>query len=159
MSPDVAKRKMALILEYVKQLEKYRDFSFDRYMKNRFAVERILELLIVTASDLVFHLLSERKEPPPVAYSAAFLRAGETGLITNGLAERLAKAAGMRNVLVHGYETIDHRLVFKSMEKALKDFPELVKQVGKVFEKKKVSSKKTGRLREERPGDLGTGRL
>ncbi len=140
MSPDVAKRKIALILEYVTHLEKYRGISFDRYMRNRFAIERILELLIVTASDLVFHLLTQRKEPPPVAYSAAFLRAGETGLITNGLAERLAKAAGMRNVLVHGYETVDHRLVFKSVERALRDFPELVKQVKRTLPHERSAS-------------------
>lgn len=134
MSPDVTKRKIALIVQYLDDLARYRGISYDDYLKNRYAIERILELVVMTAADLVFHLLAAREESTPVSYGSAFLRAGETGLIKVELAERLAKAAGMRNVLAHGYETIDHRLIHQSVGQTLSDFTEFTRQIEKTME-------------------------
>jgi uncharacterized protein YutE (UPF0331/DUF86 family) len=62
VSPDVAKRKIALITQYLDDLARYRGLSFEEHLKNRYAIERILELVIMTAADLVFHLLAHGYE-------------------------------------------------------------------------------------------------
>ena len=38
------------------------------------------------------------------------------------MAESLAKAAGMRNILVHDYGEIDYEIVFKSIKQAIQDY-------------------------------------
>jgi len=43
----------------------------------------------------------------PATYAEAFRRLHEAGVLEAGLAERLARAAGFRNVLVHAYERLD----------------------------------------------------
>jgi uncharacterized protein YutE (UPF0331/DUF86 family) len=43
----------------------------------------------------------------PPSYSDAFRRLAEHGVIDHALAERLARAAGFRNVVVHAYAEID----------------------------------------------------
>ncbi|MFO7890473.1 MAG: DUF86 domain-containing protein [bacterium] len=129
MTPEVLARKLTVMTKYLNELKKYSDISFDTYLKDHYAVERIFELLIITACDIIFHLLTKNNEPPPSTYSSAFIRAGKKGLIDRELSERLSKAAGMRNILVHGYEEIDDRLVYESIQGALKDFNQFVEEM------------------------------
>lgn len=95
-------------------------------MKNHYEVERILELLIETSSDLIFHELS-KKVSTPDSYREAFIAAGKENIIPKALAGRLALACGMRNILVHEYEEIDYKLVHKSIKTALHDFADFIK--------------------------------
>lgn len=47
----------------------------------------------------------------PPTYAEAFSRLAEAGVLPEDLAARLARAAGFRNLLVHGYERLDLRRV------------------------------------------------
>lgn len=129
MSPEVLARKLKLMTKYLNELKPYKEVSFEQYLKDHYAVERILELLIITACDIIFHILTERNEPPPSTYGSAFIRAGEIGLIEKKLSESLSQAAGMRNILVHVYEDIDDRLVYESIQGALKDFNQFINEM------------------------------
>lgn len=131
MSPEVLTRKLKLMTIYLKDLKGFKNITFEEYLQNHYTIERILELLIMTACDIIFHLLSERNEPPPTTYSSAFKRAGELGLIERKLSEKLAQAAGMRNILVHGYEEIDNQLVYGSISDALKSFNQFINEMKK----------------------------
>ncbi len=129
MSPDVIRKKLVSITAYLNDLLPYKDISFDEFMKRHYEIERLLELLVITASDTTFHLISARGEPVPASYRAAFLRAGEMGIISEELSKSLALGAGLRNILVHEYEEIDYRLVHKSIPTAIKDFTALIKEL------------------------------
>jgi len=122
MSPEVLHKKLSALSGYLTDLRRHEGISFDRFMERHYEIERILELLIMTASDIVFHLLVSAGEPPPVSYRAAFLRAGELGIISSGLSERLALSAGMRNILAHEYEEIDYQAVNASIPAAIRDY-------------------------------------
>ena len=121
MTSEVLARKLKFMTKYLHELKTYKEVSFEQYLKDHYAVERILELLIITACDIIFHLLTERNEPPPTTYGSAFIRAGEIGLIEKKLSESLSQAAGMRNILVHVYEDINDRLVYESIQGALNE--------------------------------------
>lgn len=47
----------------------------------------------------------------PPTYADAFGRLAEAGVLHQDLADRLSRAAGFRNLLVHGYERLDLRRV------------------------------------------------
>lgn len=47
----------------------------------------------------------------PPTYAAAFRVLADAEIIDSALADRLARAAGFRNLLVHAYATLDLRLV------------------------------------------------
>lgn len=72
MSPEVVKRKLELLIKYLEDLKKFKVISYEEFMENHYTVERILELLVITSSDLIFHLLAKKKEPIPSSYSVAF---------------------------------------------------------------------------------------
>ena len=88
-------------------------------------MERLLELLVQVATDIVAHLVAE-KGMTPASYRETFVIAGREGLLPEELAGRLTEAAGMRNVLVHLYEDIDYEIVAASVERALSDFRRFV---------------------------------
>jgi len=67
------------------------------------AVQMTIDL--ATAACLHFKL------PAPGTYAEAFRHLGEAGVLDRGLAERLAAAAGFRNLVVHAYQALDLKRV------------------------------------------------
>jgi uncharacterized protein YutE (UPF0331/DUF86 family) len=65
-----------------------------------------------------------------VSYRAAFLRAGEVGIISTELSKNLSMSAGLRNILVHEYEAIDYSVLHNSIPAALRDFTRLIAELG-----------------------------
>lgn len=128
MAPEVVVRKLARLRSLLGELEKHRAASSDEIADDPYRVERLLELLITSAADLLTHLLSERDENP-ATYRETFRRAGDLGLIDSELSHRLEKAAGMRNILVHLYDTIDYDIVHAAIANALEDFPQLIRDL------------------------------
>ena len=130
MSPDVVRRKLSAVANYLRDLRCHEGITFEAFMERHYEVERILELLIMNASDIIMHLLSSRGEAPPVSYRAAFLRAGEVGIISTELSKNLSMSAGLRNILVHEYEAIDYSVLHNSIPAALRDFTRLIAELG-----------------------------
>jgi uncharacterized protein YutE (UPF0331/DUF86 family) len=126
LSPEVKKRKLQKLIQYLNDLKKHENSSFDQFMQNHYEVERIIQLLIESSSDLIFHELSKHNVTPD-SYREAFILAGKKDILPEELANSLALATGMRNILVHEYETIDYKLVHKSIKTALRDFAEFLK--------------------------------
>lgn len=129
MSPEVVKKKLESISNYLKDLLPYKKIKYDEFMQKHYEIERILELLVMTAGDIVFHLISDKGEPAPSSYKAAFLRAGELRIISKKLSKSLALSAGLRNILVHEYEAIDYKIVHKSIPSAVRDFTAFIKEL------------------------------
>jgi uncharacterized protein YutE (UPF0331/DUF86 family) len=131
MSPEVVKRKLAAIAAYCGDLRRHEGISFDEFMRRHYEIERILELIIMNASDIVLHLLAQRGEPAPASYRAAFLRAGEVAIISQELSRNLSLSAGLRNILVHEYEVIDYRVLHQAIPAALRDFSLFVSELSR----------------------------
>ena len=132
MSPEVVERKLALIAGYLRDLQPYEGASFEVFMQRHYEVERLLELLLIAASDIVFHLISGKKdEPVPSSYRAAFLRAGQAGMLSKELSGNLARAAGLRNILVHEYAEIDYALLHQSIPSAIRDFTAFIRELSR----------------------------
>jgi len=52
----------------------------------------------------------------PATYADAFRRLGDAGVIPGELADRLVRAAGFRNLLLHAYGSLDLRRVYAVAE-------------------------------------------
>jgi uncharacterized protein YutE (UPF0331/DUF86 family) len=73
----------------------------------RAQVERHLQLAIQSAIDISLHVLAEDTGTTPEQYGQAFILLGEDEILDADLAARLRLAAGLRNILVHGYLEVD----------------------------------------------------
>ncbi|MGH7541286.1 MAG: type VII toxin-antitoxin system HepT family RNase toxin, partial [Gemmatimonadota bacterium] len=121
MTRDVIARKLARLRVYLADLAPHAGKSTERILDDRYEIERLLELLVQVAVDIVSHELAERGVVPD-SYRGAFLAAATERLLPADLAGRLADAAGLRNILVHLYEEIDYEIVAGSIAEALGDF-------------------------------------
>jgi uncharacterized protein YutE (UPF0331/DUF86 family) len=137
MSPEVISRKITRMLTYMEDLIPYRELSYDAFLADHYKVERLVELLVMAASDIAFHLLANANEPPPVSYRSAFLRLGELEIIDAETSSSLALGAGLRNILVHDYEDIDYKLLHNSIPTIIRDIHRFMDAVVKERNPKK----------------------
>jgi uncharacterized protein YutE (UPF0331/DUF86 family) len=105
-------------------LEEYRARFYERK-----ATERLLQEAIEAALDVNAHLIAELGSEVPEEYYGGFLKVGQLGVLSADLAGALAPSAGLRNRLVHEYETIDDAKVLASVGVLLQLYPRYIQAV------------------------------
>jgi len=135
MSPldaEIIRRKLVVIMENLIALESVKDISVEEYVRDLFkrkAVERLLQELIEAAIDINIHIIAQSGSAVPDDYFKSFIKAGELKILSVDLAEKLAPSAGLRNRLVHEYDSLEHSLVLEAVKIAENLFPEYMKQI------------------------------
>jgi uncharacterized protein YutE (UPF0331/DUF86 family) len=122
---EVLLRKLTYLRQLLVDLTPYEGATLADVRAEHYKVERLFELLVLTASDILFHVLADY-DLTPDSYRNAFRLASECDLLPADLAERLQDAAGMRNVIVHLYQEIDYTILHTSIGSALRDFKQFV---------------------------------
>jgi uncharacterized protein YutE (UPF0331/DUF86 family) len=125
VAPEVFLRKLTYLRQLLADLAPFEGATLAEVQAEHYKLERIFELLVMAASDILHHLLAERGITP-ANHRDTFRLAAEQGLIPADLAARLQDAAGMRNVLVHLYEQINYTILRDSISPALRDFEQFV---------------------------------
>ena len=125
MAPEVVTRKLAYLRKLLTELRPFSGATLEEVLARNRELERIFELLVTAAADLLQHLLSER-DITASSYREVYARAGQAGLIPADLSARLEKAAQMRNVIVHMYEEIDYERLRGAIDPALSDFATII---------------------------------
>lgn len=64
--------------------------------------------------DLAMAACLSLKLGTPSSYADAFRMLEKAGVLDRGLANRLVRAAGFRNIVAHAYETLDMRRVYEA---------------------------------------------
>ena len=95
---------------------------------------RNLELAIQSCIDIAFHLCGAHGKVPTTA-AEAFAELAKLELIERGLAQRLQRAVGFRNVLVHEYTEVDWKIVMRVIRTDTRDLAAFGKVVLKLLEK------------------------
>jgi uncharacterized protein YutE (UPF0331/DUF86 family) len=119
-------RKLLLVTADIESLVEIRDKGLAAYLGNSIdqaVVERRLERAVGRMIDINYHVITASGQPPPSDYHASFLKLGELGVLEPDFARTIARAAGLRNRLVHDYEDLDPRKVFDALGEALRDVP------------------------------------
>ena len=120
MPIDVAlvRRRLRALERYVRVLRELHGrgreaFLSDRALQDR--VERNAQLAAQTCIDVALHIIAASGRFSPETYAAALRAIAELGIITPAVAERLAGAARLRNILVHDYLDVDHGRLFDEL--------------------------------------------
>lgn len=88
-------------------------FVSDEVVQDRAA--RNAQLLAQACADIALHIIAASGASVPETYAEALTALGSAGVIATSLAERLAGAVRLRNVLVHGYIDLDHGRLFDEL--------------------------------------------
>lgn len=127
LNKEFVVRKIKLIQEELSRLEPFVGYTFDELSKDAIklgAVERFLERIITRAIDINRHCIAElgKGNEAVRSYEDSFLRMSDLTIYPKEFAEKIAKSAGFRNVLVHDYDSIDHATMYTSVREALEQY-------------------------------------
>jgi uncharacterized protein YutE (UPF0331/DUF86 family) len=122
MSPpsrEVFERKLGFLRQFLMDLEPYGRLAPEERRRQHYAIERLLQLLCESAADIGLQVLKARGIGLPSSYREVFLALAQHDAMPRDLADPLADACGMRNVLRHLYDVIDLDRVIAAVEPAL----------------------------------------
>ena len=88
----------------------------------RRATERLVQLIVEVAVDANGLLVAAADLPPPATARESFVAVRERGVLPKALAERfIASYVGLRNRVVHDYDTLDPQLVRRAARRLVAD--------------------------------------
>lgn len=122
-------RKMQLIADDLGRLVRFKDETLASLIGDDLklaAVERMLERIVMRAIDINEHLISElatsEERTSRLTYRDTFLMLADLGVYPGEFAARIANSAGLRNILVHDYNDVDHKIMHDSIRGCLQDY-------------------------------------
>jgi uncharacterized protein YutE (UPF0331/DUF86 family) len=119
---ELVAKKLALIETYVAELERLaRPDQIASDVRERRFVEHTLQIAIQAALDVASHIVSDSRLGEPRTQQALFDLLADAGWLTRDLAAAMRRAAGFRNVVVHGYSAVDPEVVRDVVEHHLVD--------------------------------------
>jgi uncharacterized protein YutE (UPF0331/DUF86 family) len=143
LRPEFVERKLQLIVDDLAQLLAFRDTPYEDLVADPIrlaAVERIVERMVQRAIDVNEHLIStlstgEEARTTRVTYRETFLRLADLGVYDVVFAQGIARSAGLRNIVVHEYNDIDHRILHQAIPNALEEYHAYVNAVRAFLER------------------------
>ncbi len=121
----VVLRKLSELGTYYGQIKEFTDIAIDNYKndwKNQRIVERTLQIMIETCTDIANHIISDRGMRPPTTYADTFMVLLENKIMSPEMFATMEKMAKFRNVVVHQYEKVDAEIVILILKRHLNDF-------------------------------------
>ena len=130
LRPEVIRRRLQKLDEYLAILDGLRGYSLEEFLANpeRYgSAERFLQLAIEAVLDMGSHVIAELELGTVEAYSDIPKILADKGYISSELAERWIRMIGFRNILVHEYLEIDRKVVYAVLQHQLEDLRDLRK--------------------------------
>ena len=130
--------KLIKLEEYLKELKDYKPERFQQYIsnkKNKYAVERLLQLIIDLALDINNMIIKGEGGYPASDYFNSFINLIELGVFDDDFANEIAPSTGLRNRLVHEYERVNDKIVYNNIDKTINYYKKYLKYIMKYLEK------------------------
>ncbi|MBX3707644.1 MAG: DUF86 domain-containing protein [Pseudomonadales bacterium] len=126
--PEVVRRRVARLGEYLTLLERYRRYTLDEFLAEpeRYgSAERFLQLAIEATLDMGSHIIADENLGSVERSRDIPRRFREHGKISDALEQRWIRMIGFRNILVHEYLEVDRAVVHDVLCNGLPDLAEI----------------------------------
>jgi uncharacterized protein YutE (UPF0331/DUF86 family) len=123
--------RLAAMRGYLDELGPLAALTLEQYLadsEKRRAAERLLQLVVESASDAARMLMLGRGYNPGPSHAACFDNMRKRHLLSRQLTDRLVEYVSLRNVVVHDYLTLNDETVFRQVQGAEKAFAEFLRQ-------------------------------
>ena len=128
--PELIAKKIGQIETCVRELRTLAQPSRIRHdIREQRFVEHTLQLAFQAALDVASHVVSDERLGEPRANRELFDLLERGGWVAPELAGTLRNMVGFRNVLVHGYDTVDLAVVEDVVQNRLRDLLEFVRVI------------------------------
>jgi len=121
---DLIIAKASSVRKYLKRVEEKRGQDVQEFLKDfdcQDIVSFNLQLAIQNCIDIAAHIISEEGIGVPGSLTEMFYLLEENGYLSEGLTEKMVRAVGFRNLLVHEYGKIDLKQVYQIANEHIED--------------------------------------
>ena len=135
--PTVVRRHLLALDQAIQRLRRYAGKPLSALRDDvdaEWAVERGLQLCAQNALDIATHIAGSVGRDAP-DYAGAMDVLAEIGVLPRAFARRFRGIAGFRNVLVHGYLSVDLERVHALLNAGLEDFVQFARHVEQYVER------------------------
>ena len=139
---DLIIAKVGSIKKHLRRIAEKSGDDLETFLKDVDRQEIIsfnLHLAIENCTDLASHIISEEGFGVPGSASEMFYLLEENGFISHEITEKMIKAVGLRNLIVHEYTKIDLKRLYEIVQDDIKD---LDKFVAALFTKLGINAEK-----------------
>ena len=126
--PEIISKKISLLKEYIENLDGFLKKGSEGVVDEAvfLSIERLFQLIVDEAVDINAIILEKEKKPFPDTNQATFEVLVDIGAIPKELHLKIAGSVGLRNRLVHRYETVQRRVLVEEVAKYIIAYKEYV---------------------------------
>jgi len=124
-------------LDEAKNLFRFSDKEILEDSLKYHTAERLLQLAVDLILDINYHFIKELNLKVSEDLQGTFYILAENKILPEDFVRKFAPIVGLRNRIVHRYETLNKKLFIKTFRKNYPDFEKYLKLVSKYLEKLK----------------------
>ena len=127
---DLIMAKAGAIKRHCKRISDKSNVDIEMFKSDLDRQESVLfnlQMAIQNCIDIAAHIVSEEGYGVPGSSNEMFYMLEENGLLEPTLTEKMVKAVGMRNLIVHEYGTIDLDHIYHVSQKNISDLYDFIK--------------------------------
>jgi len=131
---DLILAKAGSVKRHLNRIKAKSDADMATFMQDLDRQESVafnMHLAIQNCMDIAAHIISEEGLGVPGSAAEMFYLLQENGFLPADLTQKMVKAAGFRNLLVHEYEKIDLQRLHHAVENNVDDLTEFLAAVFK----------------------------
>ena len=129
---DLILAKASSVKRHLRRIEEKRNIDLNIFLKDIDRQESILfnlQMAIQNCIDIAAHIISDEGLGVPGSTNEMFYLLEENGYLDHDITEKMVKAVGFRNLIVHEYVKIELGQVFEIALKDIKDLNEYLKSI------------------------------
>jgi uncharacterized protein YutE (UPF0331/DUF86 family) len=129
---DVTAAKLADLAGRVERIRRHTKSSAAELASDQDAFELVsfnLMLAVQLCCDIASHIIADDQLPAVRSLGEAFTRLAEHRILTAETAQGMSRAAGFRNVVAHGYVSIDPAIVHRAATDGVVDLERFAQEI------------------------------
>jgi len=131
---DLILAKAGSVKRHLNRVFEKRNTDLRTFLKDIDIQESILfniQMAVQNCIDIAAHIISDEGLGVPGSTNEMFYLLEENGYLNNEITEKMVKAVGLRNLVVHEYGKIDLDRIFEVAQKDISDLNEYLKSIFK----------------------------
>jgi len=121
---DLVLSKASSVKRHLNRIKEKRDIDLQTFLKDLDRQESILfnlQMAIQNCIDIAAHIISEEGVGVPGSTNEMFYLLEDNGYISVDITEKMVKAVGFRNLIVHEYSKVELKQVFEVAKREIED--------------------------------------
>jgi len=121
---DLVLSKASSVKRHLNRIKEKRDIDLQTFLRDLDRQESILfnlQMAIQNCIDIAAHIISEEGVGVPGSTNEMFYLLEDNGYISVDITEKMVKAVGFRNFIVHEYGKVELKQVFEVAKKEIED--------------------------------------